>query len=166
MLCEHCKIRPAEIHLVNVRDGERSVQHLCRECARERMDLDDVASLMKMSFSIEGLTGIEEAFKDLILPALRGIHADKRKKNRICPHCGGVLPDSMFERVAEENGADEENAENSETSAVMTAQEELAALARKMGEAAAAEDYETAAKLRDRIAELKATEKKGKENGL
>lgn len=166
MLCERCKIRPAEIHLVNVRDGERSVQHLCRECARERMDLDDVASLMKMSFSIEGLTGIEEAFKDLILPALRGIHADKRKKNRICPHCGGILPDSMFEHGAEESGGEEARVENSGTGRMMTAQEELAALSRKMGEAAAAEDYETAAKLRDRIAELKAIEEKGKENGL
>ena len=35
MLCERCGARRAEVHLVKVVDGERHVQHLCRECAGE-----------------------------------------------------------------------------------------------------------------------------------
>ena len=59
----------------------------------------------------------------------------------------------MFER------RDAENKETARPDAaedrVMTAEEEMAALEKKMLEAVKAEDYEYAAKLRDRISELK-----------
>ena len=87
MLCEQCKVRRAEIHLVNVVNGERQVQHLCRECAEAHLHLDDVSNLLKMSFSVEGLMDIEEAFKELVIPALRGAYTRKRAA-RLCPHCG------------------------------------------------------------------------------
>ncbi len=154
MLCEQCGTRRAEVHLVKVVNGERRVQHLCRECAGEFLSMNDVTNLMKLSFSVEGLMGIDEAFRDLVMPALRGAYEDKKKNRRICPHCGGVLPDSMFDRQGEtepENAPHQEEAENK----VMTAEEEMAALESKMREAVRSEDYEYAAKLRDRISELK-----------
>lgn len=153
MLCEQCGTRRAEIHLVKVVNGERRVQHLCKECAGEFLSMNDVTNLMKLSFSVEGLMGIDDAFRDIVMPALRGAYEDKKKNRHICPHCGGVLPDSMFEDKgeAEPEAAPREEAENK----VMTAAEEMAALERKMREAVKAEDYEYAAKLRDRISELK-----------
>ena len=155
MLCEQCKVKRAEIHLVNVINGERHVQHLCRECAEAHLHLDDVSNLMKMSFSVEGLLNIEEAFKDLVLPALRGVYANKKYK-RLCPHCGGVLPDSMFEEPAgEQDSPETENAGPEASARVMSAEEELAELSKKMDEAVKSENYEYAAQLRDRMAELK-----------
>ena len=97
MLCEQCGTRRAEIHLVSVVNGEKRVQHLCRECAGEFLNMNDVTNLMKLSFSVEGLMGIDEAFRELVMPALRSAYANKKNARHICPHCGKELPDSMFE---------------------------------------------------------------------
>ena len=59
----------------------------------------------------------------------------------------------MFER---RDAEDKETARpDAAEDKVMTAEEEMAALEKKMLEAVKAEDYEYAAKLRDRISELK-----------
>lgn len=163
MLCEQCGTRRAEIHLVSVVNGEHHVHHLCRECMDEYLNRNDVTNLMKMSFSLEGLMGINEAFKELVMPAIRSAYAQKKNGRHICPHCGGVLPDSMFER----GGTEEQETSHAETpeAKVMTAEEEMAALEKKMLEAVKAEDYESAAKLRDRISELKnSKETNGEQN--
>ncbi|MCC8057295.1 UvrB/UvrC motif-containing protein [Cloacibacillus sp.] len=156
MLCEQCKVRRAEIHLVNVVNGERQVQHLCRECAEAHLHLDDVSNLLKMSFSVEGLMDIEEAFKELVIPALRGAYTRKRAA-RLCPHCGGVLPDSMFEGHTESQSVPPvaEEKEEDASARVMTAEEELSELSKKMEAAVKSENYEYAAQLRDRMAELR-----------
>ena len=88
MLCERCGTRHADIHLVKVVNGERRVQHLCRECAGEFLSSNDVTNLMKLSLSVEGLMGIDEAFRELVMPALRGAYAQKKSAKHICPHCG------------------------------------------------------------------------------
>ncbi len=156
MLCEQCGTRRAEIHLVNVVNGERVVRHLCRECAEEHLKVDDVTNLMKMSFSVEGLMGIEQAFKELVMPAIRSSYANKAgktKKGRVCPHCGCALPDSMFESGATEESAAQSSEREGKRAA--SPEEEMAELERKMRDAVKAEEYEYAAKLRDRITELK-----------
>ena len=78
MLCEQCKVKRAEIHLVNVINGERHVQHLCRECAEAHLHLDDVSNLMKMSFSVGFLVNFVLAYIYLLLPAVRGFLAKKK----------------------------------------------------------------------------------------
>ena len=164
MLCEQCGTRRAEIHLVSVVNGEKRVQHLCRECAGEFLNMNDVTNLMKLSFSVEGLMGIDEAFRELVMPALRSAYANKKNARHICPHCGKELPDSMFEH---KDGAEqpEAAAQDAAEDKVMTAVEEMAALEKKMLEAVRAEDYEYAAKLRDRISELRnSNETNGEQN--
>ena len=164
MLCEQCGTRRAEIHLVSVVNGEKRVQHLCRECAGEFLNMNDVTNLMKLSFSVEGPMGIDEAFRELVMPALRSAYANKKSARHICPHCGKELPDSMFEH---KDGAEqpEAAAQDAAEDKVMTAVEEMAALEKKMLEAVRAEDYEYAAKLRDRISELRnSNETNGEQN--
>lgn len=154
MLCEQCGTKHAEIHLVNFVNGERHVRHLCRECASEHLKVDDVTNLMKMSFSVEGLRGIEEAFKEFVVPALRAAYYRQKSSQHICPHCGGALPDSMFAHVKEEPSDEAPQAIHNDNQ-VMTAEEEMAELEKMMRAAVKAEDYEHAAELRDRIIVLK-----------
>lgn len=162
MLCDQCGTRRAEIHLIKVVNGERHAQHLCRECAEELFNMDDMTSRMKMSFSVEGLLGMEEAIKELLMPALRSVYANRKSAKHICPHCGGVLPDSMFEHKEE---AAETARQDPPAEKVITAEEEMSALEKKIREAVKAEDYEYAAKLRDRIIELKnSNENDGEKN--
>ncbi len=152
MLCEQCGNKRAEIHLVKVLNGERHVQHLCRECAGEFLRMDGVANMMKMSFSLEGLMGIEEAFRELIMPTLQDGHSNKKISKHICPHCGSELPDSMF---GPEPEADEKPRSEKKEREFATASENVAELEKKMREAVKLEDYEYAARLRDKISELK-----------
>ncbi len=158
MLCDQCKVKRAEVHLVTVINGERCIRHLCRECAENSLRTDDVSNLMRLSFSLEGLMGIEEAFKELVLPALRGVQP-QAKQPRLCPHCGAELPSSMFESTP--------MAKPARVQKKMTPEEEIADLTRKMQKFVKNENYELAAKLRDRISELKnpALEKDAAENG-
>lgn len=162
MLCEQCGMKEAEIHLVNVVNGERHISHLCRECAESRLHLDDVTNIIKMQFSLDGLANIEEAFRDLVIPALRKSGGNASKQH-ICPHCGGVLPEEMFgnddaqEKTEEKSStlSSEEKQKMASQLFVMSAEEEMADLSKRMNEAVKKENYETAAKLRDRILELK-----------
>lgn len=164
MLCEQCGMKEAEVHLVNVIKGERHVSHLCRECAASRMHLEDVTNIIKMQFSLNGLTNIEEAFRDLVIPVLKKSRENIAEQH-ICPHCGGVLPEEMFNnakegvRPAQQNNDRripyEEPADIASQLFVMSAEEEMADLSKKMNDAVKTENYETAAKLRDRISELK-----------
>lgn len=155
MLCEQCKVKPAEIHLVNVVNGERHVQHLCRECAISALHLGDAASLMKMSFSVEGLADIEEALRELLLPINPEAHPrPARGRHYVCPHCGAELPDSMFE---EGNAADEGEPQAPEAEKaphIISTEEEISLLKKRMALAVKNENYEYAAQLRDRITEL------------
>lgn len=149
MLCEQCKERRAEVHLVTVINGERCVRHLCRECAENSLRAEDVSNLMKLSFSLEGLLGIEDAFKELVLPAIRSAQQMPRQ-TRLCPHCGAELPSSMFESTP--------MARPARAHRKTTKEEEIAELTKKMEKAAKSENYELAARLRDRISELKQAE--------
>ena len=154
MLCEQCGIKHAEIHLVNFVNGERHVRHLCRDCANEHFKMDDVTNLMRMSFSVVGMKGIEEAFKEFVVPALRAAYYRQNSSRHVCPHCGGILPDSMFTHESGEHHDYPPQAINDENQ-VMTAEEEMAELEKLMRAAVKAEDYEHAAALRDRIIVLK-----------
>ena len=85
MLCERCGTRHADIHLVKVVNGERRVQHLCRECAGEFLSTNDVTNLMKLSLSVEGLMGIDEAFRELVMPALARRLCSKEERQAYLP---------------------------------------------------------------------------------
>lgn len=149
MLCEQCGVKEAEINIISVVNGERRVLHLCRECAEDRLRLDNVTNIVKMSFSTEGLKDIEQAFRDLLMPVLHSLPHEPGR--HICPHCGGLLPDSMFGKEEQE----EKKQEISQEYGVMNAEEELTELSKRMAAAVKEENYEFAARLRDRITELK-----------
>lgn len=148
MLCEQCGVKEAEVNLVTVVNGERRTAHLCRECAETRLHLDDVTNVLKMSFSLEGLRDVESALRDLVMPAVRNIYG---KGAHRCPHCGGVLPESMF------TGAETQEEPPQESGVIppMGPDEAVDELSKKMAAAVKEENYEFAARLRDRIAELR-----------
>ncbi|MCF0247058.1 MAG: UvrB/UvrC motif-containing protein [Synergistes sp.] len=163
MLCENCRVNQADVHFVCVENGEKHVKHLCRHCAESRLHLDDVSNLMRMSLSIQGLAGLEDVFKNLIMPALRAGEEDIADEPKVCPHCGEVLPDYLFEdddnRPARRNRiVVRQKKGEKKISPRVSIEDVLADLNVQMKEAARSEDYERAARLRDRIAEIKNAE--------
>lgn len=161
MLCQLCKQRTATIHLTEIANNQRNETHLCQECAQEQglavkaqIPLNDLLNtLLAQSaaaeqdtsespskehacpdcgmtlkrFAKESLLGCPEdyrAFQDELMPLI------EKNQNGKTHHCGKVpsrMPDMSRKEV------------------------ELTGLKRQLEQAVRNEDYETAAKLRDRI---------------
>ncbi|MCK4753045.1 MAG: UvrB/UvrC motif-containing protein [Planctomycetes bacterium] len=162
MLCQVCKKDEATIHLTEITDGIRVEMHLCQTCASEEgiaaknqiplnellsnllavqpadEDLADNSTKLTCDncgftldeFRRDGLLGCPndyEVFEKALLPLIEKTHNGKTK------HCGKVL---------------------SKAPADTKKQIALAALQQKLDDAVKSEDYELAAKLRDKIKRL------------
>lgn len=161
-LCERCKKAQATFHLTNIsRDGEKIERHLCERCAVEEglvqvhkpstELLENFIAAAKSTsqesahltceecgisyaeFRNQGLLGCPEdydTFKEPLLPLIERAHDGATRHT-------GKLPSSLG--VAHTN------------------QQEVRRLSRQLAEAVAAEDYERAAELRDRIQALESS---------
>ena len=155
MLCERCGVNKSEVHLVRIINGERHDEHICRECAKEMLPLDDAAKMLKMTFSLEGIMDVQEALRDLIFPAFPDLSSDSDNLLR-CPHCGEPLPNDIFD----DSGAvlDEREEKELFIPEFDFNTDELESLKREMELAVREERYERAAEVRDKI---RALEKSG-----
>jgi len=163
-LCERCKKAQATFHLTNIdRAGAKLERHLCDKCANEEgllqtkttVDLNeilenfiagaktggpDLSSLVcdqcginYVEFRNQGLLGCAndyEAFKEPMARLLERTHGGAMHHTGKAPKSLGLTPKP---------------------------QQDLRRLRRQLDEAVAAEDYERAAELRDRIRELEQT---------
>lgn len=154
MLCEHCGIKEAEVEMMMVVNGRQQMVHLCRDCMEECMQNIDANCAIKMAFSASQLDdlasfakNLEDTFKKVIMPAIAG--KQRKTYKHICPHCGHPLPDSMFE--SDKNKQEDNDAEKTAHSAA----ELITMYKKELENAVKIEDYEKAAAIRDKIAELK-----------
>lgn len=160
MLCEKCKKNEATVHVTQVINGKKTEKHLCESCARESGDAisfkDIFQGLLNITeghdkwieseedsvdtckncgltydeFRHTGFLGCGEcynAFRHKLDPTIKSIHASNEHKGRIPRRSGGNM---LIKREKEE-------------------------LKRKLLRAIDKEDFEEAARLRDKIRELK-----------
>lgn len=159
-MCESCKKEAATFHLTNLtREGQKEEQHLCEGCAIEQGLIqvqkpayahDVLENFMKsakgeaasmanavcetcgisyLEFRNQGLLGCPDdydVFREMLLPLLERAHE--------ATHHTGKAPRSL--------------------GTGRTSQQQIQQLKRKLADAVAAEDYERAAELRDRIDKL------------
>lgn len=163
-LCERCKKAHATFHLTNIsRDGEKVERHLCERCAIE----EGLIQVHKPNFSTEILENFIASAKS----------ASSGNVNLVCEECGisyvefrnrGLLGCSndydtfkeallpLIERA--HDGATHHTGKSPQSlGATRTTQQEVRRLKRQLDEAVAAEDYERAAELRDRVRTLEAS---------
>lgn len=151
MLCERCGVNKAEVHLMRIVNGKRVVDYLCRECAKEIIPFDEAAKMMKMTLSLEGILDLQEALKDLILPAMTGMN-DDTDFDLICPHCGEKISLSMLDPEEKKCREKVPCTENAAIPALK--KDQLSLLKDEMAAAVKLEDYEHAAQIRDQIKDL------------
>jgi len=163
LLCERCKKVQATFHLTNIdKSGEKVEKHLCDRCAVDE-------GLLQVHKPPVSAVEILESF---VAGAKRGGAA----ANRVCEQCGisyvefrnqGLLGcphdyDAFDELLAplieraQDGTAHHTGKAPRSLGAQRTPQQEIARLRRQLNEAIAAEDYERAAGLRDRLKELEA----------
>ena len=164
MQCQSCQKNEATIHLTEIADGVRTEMHLCEHCAQEQ------------GIVVKGQIPLNELLTNLLAhqtsdEELFGL-ADK---NTTCPHCGftleqyrkeGVLGCPCDYEVFEEallplikKAHDDKTSHCGKVPSKIPAdtkkQVELLNLRKQLETAVQSEDYETAAKLRDKINQIK-----------
>ncbi len=164
MLCQVCKKSEATIHLTEINDGVRIEMHLCELCATE----EDIAAKNQIP--------LNELLSNLLAvqPADEELSGDSDQK-LACPRCGftleqfrkdGVLgcPNDyeVFEKVLLPLIEKTHNGKTRHCGKVLSRAPadtkkliELTTLQQQLDEAVKNEDYELAAKLRDKINQQK-----------
>lgn len=180
MVCDSCKKKKATVHLTEIVDGKTAEMHLCEECAKERSlqmeqqfgladllaGLSDFGKQVKTEektrlqctncglsyedFRKFGRLGCSEcysAFRGHLSSLLKKIHGSSH-------HLGKKPVGRPFVKTIGVAKTDTANALKAET-----IEETLEELKTKLQEAVLAEDFETAAFLRDKIRHLEKKEK-------
>ena len=166
MQCQSCKKNAATIHLTEISNGQRMETHLCESCA------------LKQGLAVKNQIPLNELLSTL-LSVQSESQADKANSDEVdvdtaCPHCGMTLkqfrktillgcandyevfekPLRMLIEKSQDGNTEHRGKVPSRTPADEKKQIELMNLRTKLEAAVKAEDYETAAKLRDRIEQI------------
>lgn len=154
MKCEACGQNEATVHFKQVSDGVSREMHLCEGCASETdFTVAAQASVTDVLFGSSFQAGGLPAGGGKQCPACRIREADFRKMSRLgCPSC--------YETFAEEltpllKAMHKSSMHVGKIPACEQVSAEIATLEHDMEQAIAAQDFEGAASLRDRIRELR-----------
>jgi len=163
MYCQVCQKNEATIHLTEISDGVRSEMHLCEHCAQEEGIA--VKSHLPINELLANLLSTQPANEELF---------DGSEQEVVCPHCGSTLEQfskkavlgcpydyEVFEKSLLPLIERAHNGKTihcgkvpSKTSTDTRKQVELLTLRQQLEAAVKNEDYELAARLRDKIADI------------
>lgn len=158
MLCQHCKKQTATVHLTDLVKGEKRERHLCEACASQE------GVIVKQHVSVPDLL-------NSFLMSQSGVQELARLR---CPDCGMTFMEfrshgllgcpNDYEVFGEQLGSIIERAQEGRTHHIgkspgqaiadNSTERERLSLQRELRDAVENEDYERAARLRDRLAEL------------
>jgi protein arginine kinase activator len=163
MFCQACQKNEATIHLTEISGGKRVEMHLCQACAVEQgiaaksqMSLNELlSSLLASAPDDDQIHGSLDS--DIVCPAC-GETLDLFRKDALlgCPNDYEVFEKVLSPLIEKaHDGATLHRGKVPKRAPAGTVkQTELLALKQKLAEAVKAEDYETAATLRDKISNL------------
>jgi len=158
MQCQVCKERMATIHLTEINSGERFESHLCESCAQEQglavksqIPLNELLSTL-LAAQEQGST--EESVADKTCPQC-GMTLEGFQKESLlgCPYDYDVFDKTLQMIIEKSQGGNTTHQGKVPTRVPQdtAAQVELMTLRQQLEAAVKAEDYEKAAKLRDKI---------------
>lgn len=163
MFCQICKKTEATIHLTEIHDGQRSEMHLCQACAVEQgvtaksqMSLNELLGSLLSVAPTDDEMGIESE-KNIPCPICGGTLDEFRKEALLgCPNDYNVFETALTPLIEKaHNGKTAHCGKVPSRAPVDTKkQSELLTLRQQLASAVKAEDYELAAKLRDKINEI------------
>lgn len=161
MLCDNCGQNEAEVHLTQIVDNEMTTIHLCPSCAAEKgLDAASAKNLPLTDFLAQmGQATITEEESAVAGPCTY-CHTtvdDFRRSGRLgCPHCYSVYESQLRAILRRIHGSTYHLGKVYVPPASEAADRaaRLAGLRRKLQRAVEAENFETAAVIRDQIREL------------
>jgi len=161
MQCEICQNREATIHLTEISEGVRTETHLCEQCAHEQVvgvksyiPLNELLSNL-LSITPKDQASAEAGESELLCPHC-GYTMDEFREKAVlgCPYDYEVFEKSLLPLIKKAHDGAKEHCGKvpSKMPKDSKRQIEIARLRRQLDEAVRAEDYELAAKLRDKLA--------------
>lgn len=156
MLCQQCKKQTATVHLTDLAKGDKRERHLCEECAsREGIAVKQHVSINEVLNSFLQ-SGVQELSK-LKCPECGMTFVEFRSQGLLgCPNdydAFGEALATLIER-AQDGQTHHSGKRPGQQAAVNPQQQERLRLQRELRDAVENEDYERAAKLRDRLGGL------------
>jgi len=160
MYCQICQKNEATIHLTEINDGVRTEMHLCEHCAQEEgiavkshLPINELlANLLATQPSGDELFGGSE--QELSCPHC-GFTLDQFTKKAVlgCPYDYDVFEKSLLPLIERAHDGKTTHCGKVPSKATKDTkkQVELMTLQRQLEAAVKSEDYELAAKLRDKI---------------
>ena len=158
MLCQRCKKHTATLHLTDLVNGEKQEKHLCVHCAadegiavKQHVSINEVLNSFLMSQA-----SVQELAK-LKCPECGTTFVEFRSQGLLgCPNDYDAFGEALahvIERAQDGHTRHTGNAPGRNVE-IDPAQQERLQLHRELRDAVDTEDYERAARLRDRLAEL------------
>lgn len=185
MLCDKCGKNNAEVFYRENINGKETKYSLCRECA-EKMEMDGEITLKTPhffddDFGFAGFGGLGSLIGSMLAPThSKGSIASQKKCDLCgmtfddfmkegkagCPRCYDTFADELERTIAQIHGGTHHIGKTPEKYREQHEKEEKIALLRtKLSDAVSSENYEEAARLRDEIKGLEASEKNVKSEG-
>ncbi len=165
MLCENCHQQESTVHVTQVVNGEVQKLHLCEGCAAAKgldvhgqpLDLGGMlATLQEQLALLKGSPALEKVAGAGTCPACGITRTEVLKRGRMgCDRCYESFAAEMIPVIISLQRADQHLGKvPRRASRHLKASVDMARLRRELDQAVAAENYELAARLRDRIKAL------------
>lgn len=160
-LCERCKKAQATYHLTDIdSDGDRSERHLCERCAID----EGLVQVHKSSLTadileqfVSNAKSIAATRSEMVCPDCGLSYLEFRNQGQLgCPGDYDAFKEALHPLIEREHdGATHHIGKTPRAFAAgREAEADIRRLRRQLEDAVAAEDYERAAGLRDRLREL------------
>lgn len=169
MLCDICGKKPATVHLTEIIDDQMTELHLCEECAKEKgaemekhFDLSDLLAGLADMGAPDAQTQVEEKIK---CPSCGMAYQDFKATGQLgCAECYKAFKKNLLPLLKRIHGSTQYFGKTpvvltgAKTQAqkprVLSAAGQIQELKAKLQKAIQMEEFEDAARLRDKIKEL------------
>jgi protein arginine kinase activator len=159
--CQACKKQPATVHLTDITPtGEKRERHLCDKCAQEEGVLPSAPATVPVSEILSGLVlqkNIIQQLADLSCPHCKLTFVEFRNSGLLgCPHDYEAFEKALLPLIerAHEGASHHIGKSPRKRAEPRMVENDLIKLRKELNRAIDDEQYEVAAKLRDRISTL------------
>jgi protein arginine kinase activator len=159
MLCQECNKNKASVYYNENINGEKVEKYLCSECAKEYTNVDfdfNMPFSMMDVISKLGFQPEKEAESKLICPTCNSTYSDFKNTGRFgCSHCYEAFSSQINPMLQNIHGHLEHVGKAPKKSYhSISVKNEVKKIKEELDRAVKTEDYEEAAKLRDKIKAL------------
>lgn len=157
MKCDRCD-KEATIHLTQVIDGQVKKVHLCEECASaEGLDISQTISITDLLLGQSETEVFAPQIKETSCPRCHMTRADFKKAGRLgCPYCYEHFGEGLRPLLKAVQRSEQHVGKIPARESVRVQKSsEMAAMKQALDGAIAEENYEEAARLRDKIRECR-----------